>query len=103
MRTRNQLQISQLLNLAILLRNPREMRRPDEPPVAGLLEIGDHVGEGPVERPGVYPDHAHALLNQPQRALATQARLQKIFPRPPALVRPGVDQHYVARLSLVVD
>src|SRR6266566_1091836 len=85
MRPGNQLQVRELLDLAVLAGDAREMSRPNEAAIAGLLEIGDHAGEGPVERPGVDPDDTHTLFNQPKCTLPAQPGLQKIVSRAPAL------------------
>ena len=82
---------------------PGEVGRPDVSPVAGAAIVGHHGGERPVERVGVDADHAHPLLDQPQRALAAQARLGEIVGRVEALVGAGLQQHDVERPQLIVD
>jgi hypothetical protein len=85
-------EVGQLLDLAVLPLDAGEVGRPDEAPVAGALLVGNHVGEGPVQRVGIDADHLHRLPDQQEDALAAKARLPEVVRRPQALVGPGLQQ-----------
>src|SRR5205823_445192 len=69
-RPRNSIQIRELLNLAILARDPSEVRRPDVSPVSGRAIIREHILERTIDRVRIDADHPDALFDQPQSPIA---------------------------------
>src|SRR5689334_2297410 len=98
-RTRELVEIGELLDLAVLALDTGSMRRPDDGGVARLRERLPDRPERPVEAPGVGADHLDALVAEPERRLAAEtAAALEVGGGAPELVRPGVEHHDVERL-----
>ena len=54
------------------------------------------AANSPIERPRVDPDHVDALVDQPERAVAIEARLAEVLGRSPPRGRARVNEHDVA-------
>ena len=92
-RVGQQVQIRQLLDLAVLLLYTCKMGLPQHLFTMCTLEFLSYRPEGPVQPPGVGTYHLHPLLQEPQGGILHQAAPHiEVFDLSPVLVRTGLQQ-----------
>src|SRR3954447_26006974 len=100
---RDAVEVDELLDLAVLLLEPGEVRLPQPGRVAGAPVVLGHVLEAAVEAVGVDADDADPLAGQPQRRGARHARLLEVGAVAEEAVAPGHEHHDVEGLERVRD